>query len=314
MPKLSVIVPNYNHAPYLRQRIDSVLNQTYQDLELILLDDCSTDESKGILLSYKDHPKVTHLLFNEQNSGSTFKQWDRGIALAKGDYIWIAESDDWAEVNFLEVMVHEFEQRPQVGLIYAGSKLLDGDGKISYMNESGNTGDMIQYSFRLGLWTKFSVSNPIWNASAMMFKRSLYPSLIEQNLFSNMRYCGDWFFYVLIAEMGVDFLEIKQTLNNFRVHHNNVSTGAMSIGMTFLEGLDVYSYLKPKLVWTETLKASKIWAQNYCRLKRRQHYSKETQQQVTAKIKQNHKLIWFFYLIFDIYYGFKFKRKLLCLE
>lgn len=176
------------------------------------------------------------------------------------------------------------------------------------MNESGNTGDRIQYSHGIDLWLKFSVSNPIWNASAMMFKRSLYPSHMEQNLFTNMRYCGDWFFYVLIAEKGVDFLEIKQTLNNFRVHHNNVSTGAMSTGMTFLEGLDVYSYLKSKLLWTETLKASKNWAQNYCRLKRRQHYSKETQQQVVDKMKQNHILIWFFYHVFDIYYRFKSKR------
>lgn len=308
MPKVSVIIPNYNHAPYLRQRIDSVLDQTYQDFELILLDDCSTDNSRTILAEYKQNPKVSHCILNEKNSGSTFRQWNKGVELAQGDYIWIAESDDRAEVNFLEVMVHEFEQRPQVGLIYAGSKLLDGNGEISYMNESGNTGDRIQYSHRIDLWPKFSVSNPIWNASAMMFKRSLYPSLMEQNLFSNMRYCGDWFFYVLIAEKGVDFLEIKQTLNNFRVHHNNVSTGAMSTGMTFLEGLDVYSYLKPKLLWTETLKASKNWAQNYCRQKRRQHYSKETQQQVVDKMKQNHILIWFFYHIFNMYYRFKSKR------
>lgn len=308
MPKVSVIIPNYNHAPYLRQRIDSVLNQTYQDFELILLDDCSTDNSRTILAEYKQNPKVSHCLLNEKNSGSTFRQWNKGIELAQGDYIWIAESDDLAEVNFLEVMVHEFEQRPQVGLIYAGSKLLDGDGEISYMNESGNTGDRIQYSPGIDLWPKFSVSNPIWNASAMMFKRSLYPSLVEQNLFSNMRYCGDWFFYVLIAEKGADFLEIKQTLNNFRVHPNNVSTGAMSEGMTFLEGLDVYSYLKSKLLWTERMKVSKNWAQNYCRLKRRQHYSKETQRKVVGKMKKENILIWFFYHIFDIYYHFKSKR------
>ena len=54
---VSVIVPCYNHAPYLRQRIESILNQTYQNFELILLDDVSPDESGEILLSYKDHPK-----------------------------------------------------------------------------------------------------------------------------------------------------------------------------------------------------------------------------------------------------------------
>ena len=88
IPQVSVIVPNYNHAPYLRQRIDSILAQTYQDFELILLDDSSTDKSEEVLLSYKDHPKVISLIINKQNSGSTFKQWDKGIELAKGEYIW----------------------------------------------------------------------------------------------------------------------------------------------------------------------------------------------------------------------------------
>ena len=89
MPKVSVIVPNYNHEPYLRQRIDSILNQSYQDFELILLDDCSVDNSRDILMAYKNHPKVTQLVFNEQNSANTFKQWNKGIELAKGEYIWI---------------------------------------------------------------------------------------------------------------------------------------------------------------------------------------------------------------------------------
>ena len=69
---VSVIVPNYQHAPYLRERIDSILNQTYQDFEVILLDDCSKDESRDILLSYQDHPKVSHVVLNEENTGNTF--------------------------------------------------------------------------------------------------------------------------------------------------------------------------------------------------------------------------------------------------
>ena len=58
MSKVSVIIPNYNHAKYLKQRIDSVLNQTYQDFDVIILDDSSTDESKTIIEQYRDHPKV----------------------------------------------------------------------------------------------------------------------------------------------------------------------------------------------------------------------------------------------------------------
>lgn len=68
---VSVIVPNYNHAPFLRERIDSILAQSYTDFELILLDDCSTDNSRDILNSYRDNPHVSHIIFNEKNSGST---------------------------------------------------------------------------------------------------------------------------------------------------------------------------------------------------------------------------------------------------
>ena len=102
-PTVSVIIPNYNHAPYLRQRIDSVLKQDYQDFEVILLDDCSKDDSRQVLDSYRNHPKVSHVVYNEQNTGNTFIQWERGVNLAQGRYIWIAESDDVAELSLIHI-------------------------------------------------------------------------------------------------------------------------------------------------------------------------------------------------------------------
>jgi glycosyltransferase involved in cell wall biosynthesis len=79
-PKIlvSVIIPNYNHSLYLKQRIDSVLNQTFQDFELIILDDCSSDSSKEIIEQYRQNPKVSQIIFNQINSGSVFKQWAEG--------------------------------------------------------------------------------------------------------------------------------------------------------------------------------------------------------------------------------------------
>ena len=100
-PLVSIIVPNYNHARFLRQRIESILQQEYTNYELILLDDASTDESREIMESYRNNPHVSHICYNIVNTGSPFAQWKKGIDLAQGKYIWIAESDDYAESTFL---------------------------------------------------------------------------------------------------------------------------------------------------------------------------------------------------------------------
>ena len=96
MPKVSVIIPNYNHAPYLVQRIETVLKQSYPDFEVIILDDCSTDGSHDIIERYRGHSKVSRIVYNKVNSGSPFRQWEKGIGICKGEYVWIAESDDWS--------------------------------------------------------------------------------------------------------------------------------------------------------------------------------------------------------------------------
>src|ERR1022692_1882228 len=104
MVKVSVVIPNYNHSRFLPRRIDSVLEQTFQDFELILLDDCSTDDSRSILSQYADESRV-RIEFNEVNSGTPFRQWNKGVGLARGEYVWIAESDDYADKRLLERLV-----------------------------------------------------------------------------------------------------------------------------------------------------------------------------------------------------------------
>lgn len=127
-PKVSVILPNYNHEKYLKQRLDSIFQQTFTDFEVIILDDCSTDNSRSVIDIYRSHPTVTHIEFNNQNSGSAFKQWKRGIDLAKGEWIWIAESDDYADPAFLERMILFLKNNNgRVGLLYCDSWIvIDG--------------------------------------------------------------------------------------------------------------------------------------------------------------------------------------------
>ena len=96
MPRVTVVTPNYNHAKYLPERIDSILAQTFQDFELLILEDASTDNSREVIESYTGHQNV-RAAFNKENNGSPFKQWNLGLSQAKGEYVWFAESDDYAD-------------------------------------------------------------------------------------------------------------------------------------------------------------------------------------------------------------------------
>ena len=221
-PLVSIIVPNYNHAKFLKQRLDSVFNQTVQGFEVILLDDASTDDSVSILEAYKDHPKVSHLICNVINSGSPFKQWQKGINLAKGDFIWIAESDDYCELNFLETLLLLLE--PHIGVYYAQTKDVDEKNKEVY-NRINYTKVFKPNIWETNFWLKgkdfvakyFLVKNVMPNASAVIFKRGLlHPQVFNDNLMQ-MRMCGDWLFWVkLCKQTNIKFC--STTLNYFRHH------------------------------------------------------------------------------------------------
>ena len=238
--RVSVIVPNYNHAPFLQQRLDSILNQTFQDFELILLDDCSTDHSREVFESYRSNPHVSQVIFNETNGGSPFSQWDKGIALAKGQWVWIAESDDYADPCFLERMMREVEKIPDCSLAYAGTWWVDQQGEKLW--ETPDSDRVNVYSGVVFVKRKLAACNSIANVSECIFRRNKYrPS--EGNRYEWMRLCGDWFFYVLLAEQG-SVVEVEQPLSYYRQHNSNVSNESERAGLTFLEGADVLEYMK----------------------------------------------------------------------
>ncbi len=153
--KVSVIIPNYNHADFLKQRINSVINQTNQEFEIIILDDCSTDSSRKIIEQYRQHPNVSHIVYNEKNSGSIFKQWQKGIDLAKGDFIWIAESDDYADCRFLERMIYILNDNRDLGFVYCNSKIILDDGTL----DKNTYADIRNTTYKTTKWSKTHIVN-----------------------------------------------------------------------------------------------------------------------------------------------------------
>ncbi|RZK39612.1 MAG: glycosyltransferase family 2 protein, partial [Hymenobacter sp.] len=201
VPKTSIIIPSYNHARYLPARIESVLQQTVQDVEILLLDDCSSDNSRDILTAYAARDPRIQLVFNEQNSGSTFKQWNKGIALAKSEYIWIAESDDVADLTFLEKLTAALDAYPNAGLAYCDSWRIDEQSHPHGTWEpvlAELDADLWQHNFVLSgteLVRRFmAYTNIIPNASAVLMRRSALEKIGPAP--ETMRVAGDWVFWV----------------------------------------------------------------------------------------------------------------------
>lgn len=257
MPEVSVIIPNYNHAPFLRERIDSVLNQTYSDFEVIILDDCSTDNSREIIETYRGHEKITHIEYNTVNSGSTFKQWEKGIKLAKGEWIWIAESDDVAEPDFLKKIIEHSQENPNMSIAYCASNLIDEHGKKLNISGSNQAPDsQIHSKFKLSFSEKGNdfiasnmiLENSIPNASAVIFRNNKAQTSILDEI-KNLKLNGDWIFWIEVLKQG-DIRFINETLNNFRHHNTSVRNSSR---LSFLN-IQEYIYVMDRLSYDEKIK------------------------------------------------------------
>lgn len=131
MPRVSLILPNYNYARYLDERIVSLLKQTYRDFELLILDDASTDNSCEVIKKYTYDPRVRTNL-HTQNSGQVYKRWNEGVEETTGEYILIAGADDSCHPTMLEKLVDKMEANPRMGMAFCHSLVLSGNSRVEY--------------------------------------------------------------------------------------------------------------------------------------------------------------------------------------
>jgi len=256
MPQVSVIIPNYNHGKYLARRIDTVIGQSIDDLQIIILDDASTDDSLTIIAPYLADPRIT-LITNECNSGNPFVQWNKGVELATSDYVWIAESDDYADPHLLEILMASIKANPGVGLAYCQSWLVDEEGRKT------QTFDNYDRSVSKGRWKEGFVNkgadeirnylvkkNTIPNASAVLFSRKIYQQAGAAP--ENLQLCGDWLTWVKILTR-CDLVFIPEPLNFFRSSHaSSQRTLAKKEALDVLEGLFVLNYVESEINLSKT--------------------------------------------------------------
>ncbi len=241
-PLVSIIVPNYNHAPYLAERLDSIYAQTYDNVQIILLDDCSTDASTTILAEYAArHADSTLCHFNGANSGGVFNQWRKGLELATGDLVWIAESDDYCAPNFVEELVRAF-QNPAVMLAFSRSEFVRGRPAETVWSTRHYMSDL-----GLDIWdtpfvrsahelvnSGWAVKNLIPNVSSAIFRHPGQLALFSDPEWLGLRLCGDWIFYLTIMRGGLVAYSPDAT-NYYRQHETNTSTRAQLTDLYYRE-------------------------------------------------------------------------------
>lgn len=234
-PLISVIVPNFNHGAFLGERLRSILEQTYQDFELIVLDDASSDDSLAVIQErLQAHPH--RLVCNAVNSGQPCAQWLKGMAMASGRYIWIAESDDTCAPLFLERMVRPLEKGSMLAYCRTTSIDATGDPLIdqSFWPDHFDP-ERWQRSFTLEgselCRTYMDRGNVIANASGVVFRKPDAATLQALGPLTAGRRCtGDWLFWChYLMRMGGTVAFDAEALSGFRCHdHTTRSTASRS--------------------------------------------------------------------------------------
>jgi len=230
--RVSVILPNYNYAHLLVERIKSIVNQKYPIYEIIILDDASNDESVQILHDIIPTLKIDcKLITNKRNSGNPFVQWREGVKIARGDYIWIAEADDLSDPQFLSEVLQPFDD-PSIMLSYCQSKQIDSDCRILCDDYLDYVSDISKKKWKMHyvqngieeICTCLAIKNTIPNVSSVVFSKDILLKIMEEKIdeIKSYKIVGDWVVYSYILEYGKIAYSPK-SLNLHRRHQNSLT-------------------------------------------------------------------------------------------
>jgi SAM-dependent methyltransferase len=211
-PLVSIIVPTYNHGEFIEERLESIYRQTYDGpVEVYLLDDASSDCSPRVLQSFADRfPTITTLITNSENSGSAFRQWRRGLALVRGDIVWIAESDDLCDRDFLETLV-PLMANPAVMLAFSRTVFFRDTTRHVVLTLEDYLHDVGPFRFDIP-WIQpgaalgaagFAEKNLVPNVSGAVFRHPRSMPFLDSDEWLDMRLAGDWIFYLEIIKSGL---------------------------------------------------------------------------------------------------------------
>jgi glycosyltransferase involved in cell wall biosynthesis len=225
-PRVSIVVPNYNYARYLDERLQTLLNQTLGDFELIITDDASTDDSRMIIERYTHDPRVRAIYF-DRNSGSAYPRWNDAARECRGEFLLFAGADDKCEPTFLERLVGVLDANPGVGLVYAQVWITDAGGKRLFEKQYWNRPEHWATDYvndgRDECRTYMSLHCTIPTASSVLLRRSLFEAVGPFDV--SLPLCADWLLYARIAQ-NADIAYVAEPLVDFRTHPQTARSAA----------------------------------------------------------------------------------------
>jgi glycosyltransferase involved in cell wall biosynthesis len=248
-PGVSVILPCYNHAKFLPERLRSVIEQTAVPDEIIFLDDCSSDNSVEVAREILERSPIPfRIVVNEKNSGGVFRQWLKGLSLAKYPLIWVAETDDSADRRFLSNLLPAFA-RDDVMAAFGriacidpdGAPRNDLDGYFDQMENFSWSSSCVVPAYK-AFSRDFAMRNVIPNASGLVFRKpSLTPE--EQERLLQYRFAGDWYFYSLITRGGA-IAYSRRARSFFRINPASASRSSFFTDRHLAEHLMIVETLR----------------------------------------------------------------------
>lgn len=272
---VSAVVPNYRYEAYVGERLRSVFDQNYPLREVIVLDDASPDNSVAeIERTAEAAGRIIDLHVNETNSGSPFPQWRKGVELAQGEYVWIAEADDLADPSFVSRLVEQMQLAGSV-IGFTDSRQIDeasatlGDSYKPYVNqiEPGAFDTSFDMDGREFLARYLSVKNVILNVSGVVFHRQTLLDAFKAvgDELRDYSVAGDWRLYAEIcSHEGSRVSYLAEALNTHRRHKVSV-THALKVEKHLAEIAGMQKFVASQVDLTESAKnASKKHYQQCC--------------------------------------------------
>ncbi len=214
-PKVSICIPTYNYAFYIASAIESVIAQTYANFELIIIDDCSSDNTGEIVMRYADLDKRIKFYKNDRNLGMV-ENWNRCLERATGDFLKVMGADDLLEPSCIEKSVNVLIESPHVSLVSCARLLIDKDG---HPIRASAYSHKFQIVSGIKVIRKcFFTANLIGEPTAVMFRKKD----AARGFDPHYRQLTDLEMWFHLLEQG-DFAYIPEILCKFRVHLNQTT-------------------------------------------------------------------------------------------